>query len=135
MLPVCLILVISGQEDHRAKLTALLSKSNLRSVCCATIADSKSLLAHEQFSAVISEDVLPDGDCRAVIGAIGGHAKKLPVIIVSRRDDWNSYMEAVGAGAFDYVAFPPNCGELERAVWAALSESKGSDRALAGSAA
>jgi DNA-binding NtrC family response regulator len=131
---VSLILVISGEEDHRAKLAALLSKSNVRPVCCATIADAKSLLAREQFSAVISEDFLVDGGFQAVLAAMANYASKPPVVVVSRRDDWGSYMEAVSAGAFDFVAFPPNPGELERAVWAALSESKRSGRALVGSA-
>jgi len=92
-------------------------------------------MARQQFSAVLSEDSLLDGDFRIVIGEMGRTVSKAPVVIVSRRDDWDSYLAAVGAGAFDFLAFPPTPGELERVLWAALSESNRSGRAFTPSAA
>ncbi len=135
MLRASPVLIISGERDHREKLADRVSQCGLRPICCETIADAQALMARQQFSAVLSEDSLPDGDFRIVIGEMGRTVSKAPVVIVSRRDDWDSYLAAVGAGAFDYLAFPPTPGELERVLWAALSESNRSGRALAPSAA
>jgi DNA-binding NtrC family response regulator len=82
------------------------------------------LIAHQQFRVVLCEDLLPDGDFRAVIGETTRNEGKLPVIVVSRRDDWDSYLAAMSAGAFDYVALPPAPGEVERILYTALSESR-----------
>jgi DNA-binding NtrC family response regulator len=131
MLKALPILIISGEKDHREKLADRVFNCGLRPVCCDTIADAKTLVARQPFGAVLSEDSLADGDYRAVIRELHHYAKNVPVVIVSRRDDWDSYLEAVGVGAFDYVAFPPNPGELERVIWTALSESKRSERVLA----
>lgn len=124
MLTVSPILVISGDRDHRAKLVECLSKCGLRSISCDSIASAK-LMAHRlQFSAVLFEDAWPEEDPCVVIEEIGRPGGNLPVVIASRHDDWDSYLRALAAGAFDYVGFPPNPGELERAIWAALGESK-----------
>lgn len=130
-----LVLIIGGERDHREKLADRVSRCGLRPICCETIADAQALMARQQFSAVFFEDSLPDGDFRIVIGEMGRTVSKAPVVIVSRRDDWDAYLAAVGAGAFDFVAFPPNPGELERVLRAALGESKRSDRTVAKSAA
>jgi DNA-binding NtrC family response regulator len=128
MLGASPILIVSGERDHREKLADHVSQCGLRPICCETIADAQALMVRQRFGAVLSEDSLPDGDSRAVIGEMFRNASKAPVVIVSRRDDWDSYLAAVSTGAFDYVAFPPNPGELERVLWIALSESKRSER-------
>lgn len=92
------ILIISGEREHRAQLADSVSKCGLFPVCCAAVSD----------------DQLPDGDFRAVIGEMRRHAAHPPVVVVSRRDDWDFYLSAVRMGAFDSVAFPPTPGQLER---------------------
>ena len=128
MLRASPILIVSGERDHREKLADHVSQYGLRPICCETIADAQALMVRQRFGAVLSEDSLPDGDSRAVIGEMFRNASKAPVVIVSRRDDWDSCLAAVSAGAFDYVAIAPNPGLLERVLWIALSESKRSLR-------
>ena len=45
-------------------------------------------------------DLLPDGDSRAVIAEIRRGVNRSPVVIVSRRDDWDSYLAALAVGGF-----------------------------------
>jgi DNA-binding response OmpR family regulator len=104
----------------------------LRPVCCETFAAARALLAREQFSMVFFEDPLQGGDFHAVIDQPAQpRKKKALVIVISRRDDWDSYLTALGAGAFDYVVYPPSPGEIERTLYAALSESRWSETAVA----
>ncbi len=118
------ILIISGEREHRTQLADSISKAGLFPVCCATVADVRALVKSQPFCAAVSEDQLPDGDFRAVIGEMRRHSAHPPVVVVSRRDDWDFYLSTVRMGAFDSVAFPPTPGELERVLWTALSGVK-----------
>jgi DNA-binding NtrC family response regulator len=44
----------------------------------------------------------------------------IPVIVISCIADWEAYMKAISAGAFDYIAFPPDPVESERILRLAL---------------
>jgi DNA-binding NtrC family response regulator len=118
------ILIISGEREHLTQLADSVSKVGLFPVCCATVADVRALVSNQPFCAAVSEDQLPDGDFRAVIGEMRRQSAHPPVVVVSRRDDWDFYLSTVRMGAFDSVAFPPTPGELERVLWTALSEVK-----------
>lgn len=122
------VLVVSAEPEHREILAGTISDCGLQPISRGTFADAKDLLAREAFSMVVCEDTLPNGDFRAVIEA-ARLVKQMPVVIVvSRKDDWASCLVATGAGAFDYVAFPPYPGELERALSAALSQREQPER-------
>ena len=41
---------------------------------------------------------------------------RVPVVVVSRLDDWERYLNFLQAGAFDYVLYPPSESEIERVV-------------------
>ena len=56
---------------------------------------------------------------RVLAAATGG----LPVIVLSHLADWDAYMRALGAGAFDYIACPPDAAEAERILRLALEQS------------
>ncbi len=135
MLAAPAILIISSESDHRQILAALVSEFGLHPVCCGKIADAKALMARQGFSTVLCEDTLPDGDFRSAISEMRRLACSAPVIVVSERQDWDFYLTTVGAGAFEYVAFPPEPGELERVLWAAVSEWKRCAGSLGESAA
>jgi DNA-binding NtrC family response regulator len=118
------ILIVSGEREHRVRLAHDVIKYGLNPICCETVADARMLLASHPFCAALSEDQLPDGDFRAVISEMRRQSSHPPVVVVSRRDDWDFYLSAVRMGAFDSVAFPPTPGELERILWTALSDIK-----------
>lgn len=118
------ILIISGQCEHRTQLAYSVSKVGLFPICCSTVADVRALVKDQPVCAAVSEDQLPDGDFRAVIGEMRRHSAHPPVVVVSSRNDWDFYLSTVRLGAFDSVAFPPTPGELERVLWTALREVK-----------
>jgi DNA-binding response OmpR family regulator len=110
------ILIVSGESSHGDTMAAVTQYCGLRPVVCATARGAKDLLAAKQFAAVLCEDTLPDGSFRDVIVDAARLASGTPVIVVSRRDDWESYAIALSAGASDYLAFPPYRGEVEQAL-------------------
>lgn len=118
------ILIVSPETSHRDKLADEVLKSGLRPVSCDTLAAAKTLITSEQFSAVVVEDSLRDHEFQTLMKDADRKSDRVPVIVVSPSENWDSYLAALGAGAFDYVAYPPSAGELERELWSALSESK-----------
>jgi DNA-binding NtrC family response regulator len=46
-----------------------------------------------------------------------------PVIVLSHLADWDAYMRALSAGAFDYIACPPDPVETERILRLALAQN------------
>jgi len=118
------ILIVSPEANHRDSLAEKVLKSGMRPVCCDTSGVAKSLIAREQFGTMIVEDSLKDEELRGLIQAAAGGSTIVPVVIVSLSETWESYLAALDAGAREYVAYPPAAGELERALWSALSESR-----------
>lgn len=123
------VVVISADPGHWEGLSAIVSSCGLRPVQCETLSAAKELLAHEHFRLALCEDILPDGNFRELIAVLretpGCH---MPVIVISCLDDWGSFLEAMMAGAFDYVAFPPYPHELERALAAAFAGTRTGER-------
>ncbi|HTS11825.1 MAG TPA: response regulator [Candidatus Limnocylindrales bacterium] len=129
------IILISGDPKHSEKLTTILSDCGLRSVPCATLDAAANLFSTQHPDVAICDDTVPDGDFRKLIAGMKRRGHSAPVIVVSRFDDWGSYLEAMVAGAFDYVAYPPYPHELERAVGSALAESRSQRKAALQAAA
>jgi DNA-binding NtrC family response regulator len=117
------VLIVSQEKSDRDVLANSASNHGLRPVFCQTLAAAKAFLDREQSALVFCADELPDGHFAQLFGEQRDHGD-LRVIVVSRRDDWNSYLDAMSAGAFDYVIFPPSAGEIDRSLWIALGETK-----------
>lgn len=117
------VLIVSGEGHHRETLAAAVQHGGWKPTLCARVDAAEMLLTSWCYAAVLCEDVLPDGDFTSVIAQVRRLAGETPVIVVSRRDDWESCMIALAAGAADYVAFPPNPGEVERSLAAVAKSS------------
>ena len=119
------ILILSGEPEHRHKLSGVMSSSGWVPVCCETRSAAKGLVMRYQIEVIVCDDVLPDGGFRELIRELKGSACDARVVVMSRSyDDWGDYLEAMIAGAFDYLAYPPYPRELEQAVAAAFVESR-----------
>jgi DNA-binding NtrC family response regulator len=119
------ILILSGEPEHRHKLSEVMSSCGLVPVRCETISAAKGLVMEDQIEVIVCDDVLPDGDFRELIRELKLSACEARVVVMSRSyDDWGDYLEAMIAGAYDYLAYLPYPGELEQAVAAALVESR-----------
>jgi len=119
------VLILSGESDHWHKLSSIVSSRGWEPLRCETIYAAKYLVLRDQIEVIVSDDVLPDGDFRELIKELRRLACEPLVVVMSRwYGDWGDYLEAMIAGAYDYLAYPPYPGELEQAVAMALLESR-----------
>jgi DNA-binding NtrC family response regulator len=116
-----LALVICKRDEDREKVVGLLLKCGLNPICCSNLQEARTLLPQEFFRVVLCEDFLSDGDFRAVLREVKNTNAHTPVIVLSHSADWDSYLKALGAGAFDYIVCPPNPLEAETIIWTALA--------------
>lgn len=115
-----LALVICNQRDDREKAVAAILKCGLNPICCSNLQEARTLLCQEPFRVVLCTDIVTDGDYRAVLREVRKTDKDAPVIVLSRAAEWDSYLIALGAGAFDYIACPPDLDEAKRIILSAL---------------
>jgi DNA-binding NtrC family response regulator len=125
------VLIVSSNFDYHEMLSQLVSRYGLLPVCCTDLSSARLHLERQSFSAILCEEILADGYWGMLIHHPNDPRKAPPVIVVSDRDDWDSYLAVVGIGAFDSVQFPPQTGELERCLWLAQSETRWSERKVA----
>ena len=114
------VLVIPPEEEHHEKINAAMNKCGLSSVCCKKFDEARIFMTTQKFGVVFCHDTLPDGDFRGVVSA----AKPTPVVVLSRFAEWDHYLAALSAGAFEYIACPPNSDETERIVWSAMASGR-----------
>lgn len=126
------VLVVSSDDEIRRNLMGIVGLWGLEPVLCATVADSRAALIRYPICVVVCEDQLADGNYRDIVEAVERSTSNAPVIVVSYLADWNEYMNAVRAGAFDYIALPPRRTEIERAIKNALNERSRQNQLEAG---
>jgi DNA-binding NtrC family response regulator len=123
MMNVLPILIVGAEKERWEGIIRTIRKFKLRETHCHSLREALGLLTRQDFSVVFCNDTLPDGDFQALLRESGKSTVSAPVIVLSRLGDWESYLGALGAGAFDYIAYPPDTNEAERILCSALGES------------
>ena len=118
------VAIVSGEPEYWEKLSHVVSRFGAHPIRCDTLAAVTKLLSQKHIDSVICEDAVTDGTFRELIAVVKRSGRSTPVVVVSKLEDWGTFLEAILAGAFDYVAFSSFPGELERGVTAALAESR-----------
>jgi two-component system response regulator PilR (NtrC family) len=118
------VLVIAPESEHHEKINVAMHRCGLSSFSCRKLDEARKFLAKQKFSVVLCHDTLPDGDFRDVVAAV----KPTPVVVLSRFAEWDHYIAALRAGAFDYIACPPDLAETERIMRSAIGNAIRGDR-------
>jgi DNA-binding NtrC family response regulator len=90
-------------------------------VHCASLTHARTRIAEQSFRLVLCGYDLPECNVRTALRVLTSSTGDLPVIVLSHLADWDAYMRALGAGAFDYIACPPDPVETERILRLALA--------------
>ena len=115
------VLIVSSNPLHQDQAAVVVRLVGLHPVKCATLTDARSLMEHERFEIVICGDDLPDCNLATAVRVISATTGGAPVIVLSRLADWDAYLHALRAGAFDYIACPVETAESERILRMALA--------------
>jgi len=130
MLSTLPVLIISSDQTHRDKAAEIVRNIGLQPVLCPSLSDARALTGQQTFQFVLCGDDLPDCNLRTSLKVLSVSTGGIPVIVLSRLADWDAYMNALSAGAFDYIACPPEPVESERILRLALGYNSRPRRAF-----
>lgn len=114
-----LIAIIEDEAPIQKFLQASLTVEGFRVVQAATAKEGVRLITQEHPAIVLLDLGLPDADGINIIKSVRGWSS-LPIIVLSARGEEKSKIEALDAGADDYLTKPFGVGELLARIRSAL---------------
>jgi two-component system OmpR family response regulator len=100
------ILIIEDEVTLNKMLAEGLKEVGYQSDIVETLKDGEYYLDIRNYDLVLMDWMLPDGNSIDIIGNIKENTPKTNVIVLSARDDNESEIEALRAGADDYIRKP-----------------------------
>jgi DNA-binding NtrC family response regulator len=121
--------VVVGQSAESAReLSGILSRCGVEPAFASTVRETQQLLARRRVSLVFCDETLPDGNFRDVLRAAKALRARVPVVVSTRNDDWDNYLEALRLGAFDYLVGPFSAADVELLVRYAFRSAQAAER-------
>ncbi|HVB83553.1 MAG TPA: sigma-54 dependent transcriptional regulator [Rhodanobacteraceae bacterium] len=114
------VLVIDDERDIRELLTITLGRMNLLVESAGSVGDAKRLLAEHRFDLCFTDMRLPDGSGQELIELIARDHPQMPVAMITAYGNMDAAVNALKAGAFDFVSKPVDINMLRRLVQTAL---------------
>lgn len=125
----CRVLIVSADPLQCQKTEEIVRRLGLQSISCASLTDARARIEEQPFQFALCGDDLPDCNLRTAVRVLTSSTGGAPVIVLSHLADWDAYMRALSAGAFDYIACPPDPVETERILKLALAQNPPPNRA------
>jgi two-component system response regulator PilR (NtrC family) len=113
-------LVIDDERDIRELLVMTLGRMGLRCDTAATVSDARAQLAAHTYDLCLTDMRLPDGSGMDLVAEISQKHPNTPVAMITAFGNVEAAVEALKAGAFDFVAKPVDLSVLRDLVRHAL---------------
>jgi two-component system, NtrC family, response regulator PilR len=110
------VLVIDDEPDLRTLYELSLTREGYEVVTADTVAQSLSALQERSFHAVISDMQLPDGLGLEVLKFLGRHQRPERCVVITAHGSAENAVEALKAGAFDYLTKPVDLKQFRAVV-------------------
>ena len=123
-------LIIDDERDIRELLTLTLGRMGLVVETAATVADARQRLSERHYALCFTDMRLPDGSGQEIIALVAQQYPDTPIAMITAYGNVDAAVEALKAGAFDFVSKPVDINVLRRLVQTALrlSEEKRSEQ-------
>ena len=118
------VLVIDDERDIRELLSITLGRMDLNVDTAASVSDAKKLLGEVRYDLCFTDMRLPDGTGQELIELIAREHPETPVAMITAYGNVEAAVEALKAGAFDFVSKPVDIHMLRRLVQTALRVSQ-----------
>jgi len=114
------ILIIDDDPHFLRILQRILSGEKFQVTTTANPCEALGLLRSSNFNLIICDLRMPDCDGLNLLQAIRGAGDEIPVIILTAYGEVDTYLEAMNAGATEYLNKPIKSDELLLAVRSCL---------------
>jgi two-component system response regulator PilR (NtrC family) len=113
-------LIVDDEPDIRELLEITLNRMEVDTRSAADLAQARDLLAGEDFDLCLTDMRLPDGSGIDFVRQIQQTKPEIPVAMITAHGNMESAIEALKAGAFDFVSKPVDLQVLRSLVTTAL---------------
>ncbi len=123
-----LALIVDDEPDICELLGLTLERMEVDSRAAHDLAEARRLLGSQRFDLCLSDMRLPDGDGIDLVRHIQRHHPDLPTAVITAHGNMETAIEALKAGAFDFVSKPVDLQALRDLAAAALRLGSGTAR-------
>jgi two-component system response regulator PilR (NtrC family) len=113
-------LVVDDERDIRELLVLTLGRMGIRVDTAADLSAAREQLASAKYDLCLTDMRLPDGSGLELISHISQRFPETPVAMITAYGNVEAAVDALKAGAFDFVTKPVDLGVLRRLVQNAL---------------
>ncbi|HET7592247.1 MAG TPA: sigma-54 dependent transcriptional regulator [Rhodanobacteraceae bacterium] len=114
------VLVVDDERDIRELLSITLGRMDLDVDAAANVTDAKKMLSEVRYDLCFTDMRLPDGTGQELIELIAREHPDTPVAMITAYGNVEAAVDALKAGAFDFVSKPVDIHMLRRLVQTAL---------------
>lgn len=118
------ILVVDDEADLRELLEISLRRMGHDVVLASSLAEAREALARQRFALVLTDMRLGDGLGIDLVRQLSATADRTPVAVITAYGSAENAVEALKAGAFDYIAKPLSLDQLRSLVLNALGRQQ-----------
>ncbi len=115
-----LALIVDDEPDIRELLEITLTRMGVDTRPASDLAEARTLLSNHAFDLCLTDMRLPDGNGIDLVREISTEHPQLPVAVITAHGNMESAIEALKAGAFDFVSKPVDLQMLRRLVETAI---------------
>jgi Response regulator containing CheY-like receiver, AAA-type ATPase, and DNA-binding domains len=115
-----LALIVDDEADIRELLEITLLRMEVDTMSAADLAQAREALKSRDFDLCLLDMRLPDGDGIELVREITAHHPRTPVAMITAHGNMETAIEALKAGAFDFVSKPVDLPVLRKLVNTAL---------------
>ena len=126
-------LIVDDERDIRELLVLTLGRMGLRCDTASSLCDARALIRHNRYALCLTDMRLPDGNGIDLVAHIAREHPQTPVAMITAFGSTEVAVDALKAGAFDFVSKPVDIAVLRRLVEHALrlGEAAASPSAIA----
>jgi len=117
------VLIVDDEPDIRELLEITLSRMGLETVTAQDLQSAKSALSQHSFNLCLTDMKLPDGNGISLVEHIQAQSPELPVAIITAFGSMDLAINALKAGAFDFISKPIDLDMLRGIIQSALNLS------------
>ena len=118
------LLVVDDEDLFRNSLVKLLTMEGYSVLSASDGNEALGLIKENKFQLVITDLKMPGMNGMELIQEIQKLSPDTKVVIITAHGEWNTYLEAMERGAFEYLNKPINKDDLFYAVKRALLEGE-----------
>ena len=122
------VLVIDDEPDLRTLYELTLLREGYRVDAAGTLAEAWQLLGERKFDAVITDMRLPDGLGLELLQRMAAQQRAERCVVMTAYGSAENAVEALKAGAFDYLTKPVDLKQFRTVVASAIQESSAPER-------